>query len=63
MSDMGLRLTFEKALVPALTEAGGGVHHELGIGRKWDRAVAGEIEQMRRRPFLIGFVRADLQMY
>ena len=47
MSDVRLRLVFEKALVPALAETGGRVHHKFSIGRERDAAVAGEIEPMR----------------
>jgi len=59
---MRLRLAFEKALVAALAQAGGGVHDEFGIGGKGYAAVAGQIEAVRRRPLLGLIVGADLQM-
>src|ERR1017187_1926440 len=62
MGDMGLCLTLKKALVTALAETCCRVHNELGMGRKWDCAITGEIKLMCRRPFLIGFISTNLQM-
>ena len=53
MSDVRLRLIFEKALVPALAETGGRVHDKFRIRRERDAAVAGEIEPMQRL-FILG---------
>ena len=62
MRDVGLCLAFEKAFVPALAETRGGVHDELGVGGKWNTAVAGQVVAIRWRPLRIGVVCADLQM-
>ena len=40
---MRLRLTLEKALVPALAETGGGIYDELGVGRERDTSVASQV--------------------
>ena len=62
VSDVRLRLAFEKAFVPALAETRGGVHDELGVGRERDAAVAGQVVAIGRRPLRVGVVRPDLQL-
>jgi hypothetical protein len=44
MNDMGLRVALKKSFVTALAETGCRVHNQVGVGRKWDCAVASEIE-------------------
>jgi hypothetical protein len=50
MGDVRLRLALEEALVAALAETRRGVHDELGVGREWNAAVAGEVVAMEWNP-------------
>ena len=62
MGDVGLRLTFEKAFVAALTEIRGRIHHKFGIGGKRNGAVAGQIKPMQRFPVCVGIIGSDFKM-
>lgn len=62
VGDVGLRLALEESLVPALSETRGGVHDELGVGRKGNAAVTGQTVPVRRCPRGVRVVTADLQV-